>query len=408
MNLKEQRAAALAAAQGIIKKAKDANVDLTAEEQVEVEAKFAEIDELDKKIKAAEKSDGLMARIANLGGDGEDDGDKPAAKSLGEHFVKSVGAEGLARVKAHSGLSVSAPEFKAATDTQVTTGLPSVLLTDVDRNFVHGYRPRAVVADLLGSGTLTGNAVTYFTEGSLEGDFTTVAEGGQKPQLHVTDPTPVTDALKKIAAWWDMSDEMVEDAGFMVSEINNTGLYRLSMFEEQQILSGAGTGTTVKGLLNRSGIQTEARGTTASGDTAADTLFRAITKVQTGSGFSADGIVINPADYQDLRLAKDANDQYYGGGFFAGQYGVGGVLEQPPLWGLRTIVTTAVAADTAVVGAFGVAATLYRKGGIRVESTNSDQGKFTTNVITTRIEERVALAVRVPKAIVKVTLTPSA
>ena len=86
----------------------------------------------------------------------------------------------------------------------------------------------------------------------------------------------------------------------------------------------------------------------------------------------------------------------------------GGVEWQPPVWGLRTIVSAAVPANTAVVGAFGAAATVYRKGGVRVESTNSHASDFTNNLITTRIEERIALAVRYPKAIVDVTLSDTA
>ncbi len=149
-------------------------------------------------------------------------------------------------------------------------------------------------------------------------------------------------------------------------------------------------------------MQTEAA--TDSTDNA-DALFRAMTKIQTATGLSADGIVINPADYQTLRLGKDGNGQYFGGGYFQGQYGNGAVDEQPPLWGVRTVVSPAVAAGTAVVGAFGVAATVYRKGGVRVESTNSHDDDFTNNLITTRIEERVALAVRIPAAFVQVTLS---
>jgi len=42
---------------------------------------------------------------------------------------------------------------------------------------------------------------------------------------------------------------------------------------------------------------------------------------------------------------------------------------------------------------------------VRVESTNSDLGKFTSNIITTRVEERVALAARIPSAVVEVTFT---
>jgi HK97 family phage major capsid protein len=193
---------------------------------------------------------------------------------------------------------------------------------------------------------------------------------------------------------------MTEDLDFYVSEINNRLIYLLGVFEEQQLLNGAGTGTTVTGLLNRSGIQTE---TGASLVDNADAVFRAITKVTTGSGLDADGIVIHPTDYQAFRLKKDAN-QYYGGGFFNGEYGVGGIPMRPPLWGLPTVVTPAIAAGTVLVGAFKQSATVYRKGGVRVESTNSHASDFTSNLVTTRVEERVALACRVPAGFVKLTL----
>lgn len=405
MNLKQQRDAALKAAQDIVAQAKADGRDLTTDEQSTVEAKAAEVEGFNRQIDAAAKSAELMARIGSIVPGSEsksDDGDDAPATSLGEHFAKSVGAEGFTQLKERGGFTVSAPEFKAATDPQLVPGVFNApVLTQVDQTIVRGYR-RPSVADLLSSGTLSGNAVTYFVEGAVEGAFTTVAEGAQKPQMHFADPTAVTDSLKKIAAWWDTSDEMVEDLPFWVSEINNRGLYLLSMFEEAQLLSGNGTGSNINGLLNRSGVQTETQAVAP--DSAQDAIFRALTKVQTATGLTADGIVINPADYQALRLSKDANGQYFGGGFFSGEYGNGGVTMQPNLWGIPTVVSAAVPAKTVAVGAFKAAATVYRKGGVRVESTNSDLGKFTKNVITTRIEERVALAVRVPSAIVKVTL----
>lgn len=402
MNLKQQRAAALKAAQDIIDAAKGAGSDLTSDEQATVEAKFAEVEDLDAKIKAAVSSDALMGRIKALGPIDEVAGDSEpeAAKSLGEHFVKSVGEQGLARVKTVSGAVVAAPEFKAAGDTHVTGTVFAPWTTDYDRTVVRPYR-RPLVSDLLGSGSVSGNAVTYLVEGAVEGGFATVAEGGAKPQFHIGDPTTRTDALKKIAGFLKFTDEMVEDLDFWVSEINQRGLYLLALAEENQLLNGPGTGSTVLGLLNRVGVQTEASTTLADNP---DALFRAMTKVQTATGLNADGVVINPADYQRLRLSRDANEQYYGGGFFQGQYGNGGMVEQPPIWGVRTVVSAAVAAGTAVVGAFGTASTVYRKGGVRVESTNSHVDDFTNNLITTRIEERVALAVRIPAAFVKVTL----
>jgi HK97 family phage major capsid protein len=399
-DLQAAKAAAIKSARDLIDSAKADDRDLTEEEQTQIKDSLTEAKTIDRQIQGR----ALVDAVKGLQDDADpDDNPDAPAKTLGDHFVKSIGTEGFARVKSVSGMTVSSPEFKAATDPSLTTGaVYTPLLTEVDQTIVHGYRQQPTVANLLSSGTISGNAISYFIEGAVEGAFTTVAEGAAKPQMHFVDPTAKTDALKKIAAWFDMSDEMVEDLPFMVSEINNRGMYLLSTFEEAQLLNGPGTGTTIQGILNRSGIQTETQA--VSPDTSGDALFRALTKVQTATGLAADGIVINPVDYQKLRLAKDANGQYYGGGFFAGQYGVGGVPQNPPVWGMSTVVTSAIAAGTALVGAFRAGGTVYRKGGVRVEQTNSDLGKFTSNIITTRIEERVALAVRYPAAFVKVTL----
>lgn len=404
--LQEQRNTLHAKAKGILDTAEAESRDLSDAETTEFDQVNGQIRSLDERISGL-ADDERRTRDSEetfrtlLGGDTA----APVTRSLGEHFAQHAGQQMLA-ARGVQGASVSAPEFRANTDTQVTSGsVYAPVLTTYDRTIVNAVRQRLVLADLLGSGTLTGNAISYFVEGALEGAVATVAEAGVKPQLHLVDPTMATDALKKVAGWIKVSDEMIDDLDFIMSEINNRLVYNLSLFEEAQLLNGAGTGSTIKGILNRSGIQTEARGNGASGDSAADTIFRAITKVQTGSGLAADGLIIHPADYQSLRLAKDANNQYYGGGFFAGPYGNGSVMEQPPVWGLRTVVSPAIDAGTVLVGAFQQAATVYRKGGVRVESTNSHASDFTSNLVTIRVEERVALAVRMPSAFVTTTIT---
>lgn len=404
--LAERRGELVKAAKDIVVKARDEKRELNEEENTFLETKTAEIGDVDKQIKGKALVDSVMS----LGtAEVKDEvGDTPA-KSLGEHFTKSVSADDLSRLKNVSGHTLAIKEWtppasKAAAD---VNGAPASLApwgTQFDQTVVRGFR-RAVVSDLMGSGTLSGNAVTYIVEGAVEGAFATVAAGGAKPQLHMADPTTMTDALKKIAGFMKFTDEMVEDFPFWASEINQRGLYLLALAEENQLLNGPGTGSTVLGLLNRSGIQTETGADTSDN---ADALFRAMTKVQTATGLSADAIIVNPTDYQRLRLAKDGNGQYLGGGFFSGQYGNGGIVEQPPLWGLQTVVTAAVAAGTAVVGALKASTTVYRKGGVRVESTNSHVDDFTNNLITTRIEERVALADRFPAATVKVSLSATA
>ncbi|ASZ74319.1 major capsid protein [Arthrobacter phage KingBob] len=413
MDLKAQRAAALKAAQELTKKAAAEGRDLTDAEAQAVEGHIADVKSLDAKIAAGERGKGLLDTIGSLAkGDENEDlrekGLQTAAKSLGEHFANSVYAEVKENLGV-KGFSASTTEWegpsKAAGDTHtVGSVFQTPVLTEFDRTIVQAPRPELILADLLGSGTISGQAIAYFIEqGPVQGGFTTVAEGAAKPQLHIPDPILASDAIRKIAGFIKFTDEMMEDLPFVVSEINTRLLYELAKFEEQQLIYGDGTGQNILGLLNRSGIQLGAR---TSGEGVADAIFRQITAVQTASGLNADSLVMHPLDYQSLRLQKDANEQYMGGGFFQGQYGNGGVLQNPPVWGLRTLVTPSIAQGTAIVGALKQATTVYRKGGVRVESTNSHSTDFTDNKITVRAEERLGLAVRRPSAIVKLDLAP--
>lgn len=398
MNLKEQLAAARKDASEYIAKLKTQD-EVSEDELAEAKKKSDLVDSLKARVERAEALKGFD----NLGDVEESpEGSKPA-KSLGAHFVKTVGDQ--LHVSRGSKFTAQAPEFKAAGDAQTTPASLLPALTTVDTNVVTGVRRRLTVADLLGAETISGTSLTYFVEGALEGDFAGVAENGQKPQLHFADPVAVTEALKKIAGYIVESDELRDDLPFLASAIDGRLLYQLGLYEENQLLSGSGTGQNLRGILNRSGIQTETSASTADN---ADALFRAITKTVDNSGFDADGIVINPTDYQALRLRKDNNGQYFGGGFFSGEYGVGGITVQPPIWGLRTVVTPAIAQGTALVGAFSQGASVIRKGGITVESTNSNEDDFTNNRITIRAEERITLAVRRPSSYVKVTLSSTA
>lgn len=378
----------------IEQKAKDENRDITAEEADAILAKSDELDAVKEKIA---KGESARAKLAGIEAPKARIEVNERAKSLGEHFVKHAG-EALS--KAGRTIAVSVPEYKAATDAHTVTETGGTGLTQVDNTIVQGFRERPTVASLLSAGQMTGTSLTYFVEGAREGGFATVPEGGKKPQMHYK-YTERTDGLAKIAGFIKESDEMVKDRAFMVTAINNRLVYDLQMFEEAQLLAGDGAGQNLQGLLNRSGVQTEAAAAAADN---ADAVFRALTKVQTGTGLNADGIVINPLDYQTFRLAKDANGQYFGGGFFSGTYGNGNVVAQPNLWGMPTVVTSAIAQGTILVGAFRQAATLYRKDGISVEATNTNEDDFIYNRVTIRAEERVGLACRMPAALVKVTL----
>lgn len=399
--LMKEREAAAEKARGIAEKAKGAERALTAEEVADVRGFVDEIKAFDNQIKASMDTQSLLDSIQAMPEVEKKERDGSEI-SLGRHFVKSGFAE-LNQFKGKRGMNIVLPEFKAATDTHLTTTTGAgIILPEYDLNPVRGKRQRPFLADWLGAGTLTGNTLVYFTESpAFEGAVGTVAEGAKKPQLHFPDYDPVTETLKKIAGYIKISDEMTEDAAFLVSEIEGRLLYQLQLEEENQLLNGTGAGTNVRGLLNRSGLQTE---TAAGSADVFDAIFRAMTKVETATDLVADGVAINPADYQALRLTKDGSGQYLAGGPFAGQYGNGDILENPPIWGKRTIVTPAIAAGTILVGAGALGATVYRKGGLSLQATNTNEDDFVNNKITILGEERIGLAVRRPSAFVKVTI----
>lgn len=342
----------------------------------------------------AETLKGIMATVKT--DDETAEGEAPKARNLGEHVKSALSGQLRRGIKQ----SVIAPSFKA--DNTVTT--PASIagaLTDYDTNLVLGKRRPLTIADILGSESIQGNALTYYVEGSYSGTIGTTAEGAKKSQLTFGDPTAVTESLKKIAAFYKETDELLEDAQWLADSINDRLVYLLNVEEEDQLLNGDGSGSNIKGILNRDGVQAA---TYASG-AMADAILKAMGDVRNESPFSADAIIINPTDYYALRVAKDTNGQYFGGGYFTGAYGNGNVAEQLPIWGLRTVVTAAIAQGTVLVGAFGQGASVIRKGGLSVEVANTNEDDFIANRITVRGEERIALAVRYPAAFVKLTAT---
>jgi HK97 family phage major capsid protein len=410
VNLKEKRAALVKEANDLVASRKSKGEELSAADRTKLQGLIDQVKGIDKDLADIAKDSEIKSALEGLGapddgqeikGDGSGKGPGPeSAKSMGDHFIKSVGEN--VSVLGMRGGKLDAGEYKAPA-TQTTTwpaGVP--ILTDYDRTIVQARRERPTIASLMGSGSITGNAISYFVEAGMQGGFTTVAEGAAKPQISFDNPTAVVDALKKIAGWIDMTDEFIEDLGFLKSEIDTRLLYQLQMFEEAQLLKGDGSGQNLQGLINRVGVQVQAAPATVDGN--ADAVFQAMTKVSTATSLTADALVIHPLDYQNFRLSKDGNGQYFGGGYFQGQYGQGTVQDNPNLWGLQTVVTTAATQGEVLVGAFRVGATVYRKGGVRVEASNSHADNFTTNKVTVRAEERLALAVRYPAAFVKVGL----
>lgn len=319
---------------------------------------------------------------------------EPAPKTLGDWAVKNLDLSAI-----RSGASKSAGTgygFKTYTDAQT-----SQQIITYDTNVVDTAFRDLEVRSLFGAERISGNALKYFILGAREDNSApapgTVSEGAAKPQFHIVESN-ATATLQKIAGWFYETDELLEDNAFLASALNARGLYELDARIEAYLLAQT---------LGASGINTDTYAYGANVDP--DTIFEAIMTVKTQSGLNADGIIIHPTDYQAIRLLKDGTGgtigQYYGGGCFYGPYGDGNVNLQPGLWGLRTVVTPNITQGTVLVGAFKQGASVITKAneGTRIEVVTGDHDDRIYNRVTVIVEERLALAVRRPKAFVKIT-----
>ena len=357
---------------------------------------LAEVEGIDRQMDGMKQADDLLTQIGQLnaksgvrhvGGS-----DAIHAKSVGEYYVQSMQTAGfdVKSAIAH-GYEV---ECKANTDTNVE-GAPSAgytpYLTQTDTEPARPYQRPLVVADLFSAGAITGTVLQYPVFDELEGNATMVDETGAAPQVHWKDPTWKQDKIGKVASFFGISEDMMDDLSWVIGEINDAAQYDLKLQEETQLLSGDGSENNLTGLFNR-GIQTMDN---KDGLSDADRLSKAALQITTTTNFQADAYVMNPLDFWKLTIAKDANGNYLN------------LTDGAKLWNIPTVATAAITEGTALVGAFKSAKVL-RKGGLVVKMTDSDTDDFLHFKQKCRVSERLGLQVKYPKAFVKVTLGKAA
>ena len=322
-------------------------------------------------------------------GESTEDETKPEVRSFGEQFISSDAYKSVSGgQRKGSRWSTGAVEMKAT----MTTAASAIVQPDVQAGITPILFQRLTVADLMASGQTSSNLVRYLKETTATNAAAAVAEEGAKPESTIV-LDEVDEPVRKVATILKVTDEMFEDAPAVRSYVDSRLRLFVQIEEEDQLLNGSGVAPNLTGLRNRSGLQTDVAYTTG---VKADSIYEQMTAIRANAFLEPDGIVVHPNDWASIRLAKDANDQYYGPGPFARD-------ADQSLWGLRVVVTTAITEGVALVGAFMSASQVFRKGGVTVEATNSDQDDFIKNRITLRAEERLALAVYRPGAFGEVT-----
>lgn len=425
MSLKDQRNTIVKAAKAIAEKAKTETRELTPEEVTEINAKMAEVKELDVKIANASKSADVIAQLGELGEDTEGDDDpevkkggattSPRAKSigLGEAFTKSDAYTSF-RKENPSGVGQGSPvnigrvkvgtleEWrvgrKALTSPQArlqAIRLPTIDLVD---------RDRLTFLDLISRGETGGNfeyvQVTGVTRNAkIVPEATSGTDNtALKPVSDLT--TELADAkVYTYADGYDVTNQLLADAPAFASYLDNELEYSLDNVVEDKLLNGSGTGGEPRGVLNTSGVQQQTY-TAAAGaitDAIAKAFIRAtrqaITKVTRLPGGTVQAVVLSPEMDEAIDLLQDDNGRYYSNGPFNSGPGT--------LWGRPRVTSERLTETTSILGDFRQIALLDREG-LSVLAFNQHKDYAQRNMTYVRAELRAAQAIWKPNRLVVV------
>ena len=350
--------------------------------------------EAEYKSVAAEVAAGVEAEVAHY-----------KAQSVGEAFVNSEEFKSLQGGK--SGANMASPFVTKSLEQKdiysgLPTGTPSAFGAVERDGIIPIAQRRSRVRDLFPARSTNAAVIEYFRQTGFTNAADTVAERsgsnfGAKPESSMTfvgEQAPV----RTIAHWEAAHRNVLADEPQLRSIIDNELLYGLRLTEDNQILSGSGTGEDLAGILNNGSIQSYAwssGATTPVKDTKADAIRRAATLAYLAY-YEPTGIIVNPNDWEDIELTKNSQGTYLLAISVAGG-------AESRIWRIPVIDTPAIASGTALIGAFGTGAQLYDReaASIRISEQHSDF--FVRNAVVVLAEERLALAVKRPESFVKVT-----
>jgi HK97 family phage major capsid protein len=306
--------------------------------------------------------------------------DENRVKSYGEQYVTSEKFESFKARGFDGGLRLALKE--------VTTANAGGIWSDRDNDVVGIPQRQMTIRNLLNVVQTTSGSIDYYRQTTRTNAAAPVAEGAVKPYSAyewLLENAPV----RTIAHLAKITRQAMDDAVQLQGEIDAEMRYGLRFAEEDQILNGDGTGESLDGLIANATAYAapfDPPGT----ETAADLVFLAMLQAEIAL-YPPDGVVLNTSDFGRIRLLKDADGRPLMGD-------IQGTIT-PRLWGLPVVSTPAIPIDKFLVGGFRLQ-TLYDRMAPEVLISSENTDDFERNRYTMRCEERVALAVKRPAALI--------
>lgn len=248
---------------------------------------------------------------------------------------------------------------------------------------------RLTIRDLLPQGRTTSNMVEWPRETSFTNAARPVEETTAKPYSDLGF-NMTSSPVRTIAHMFKASRQLLDDAPAMQAYIDRRGRYGLKWEEEFQLLKADGTNQNILGLIPQA--TPYAAGFVTQDATPIDVLNQAASQAEDAE-ISVTGIVLNRRDWRRIMGTKTADGSYISPD---SPFGV----TPPRLWNLPVVATNAISPGKFLVGAFEEGAQIFDRMDVEVLISTENEDDFAKNMVSFRIEERLALAVFRPAAFI--------
>lgn len=351
---------------------------LKAENATAVEGLKTELEELKSQISVVKDAADKLEAKSNR-------------KTMNDNQVKGFNATLAESIEKNADVlgKIAAGELKHTSfkmDTKAVGNMTEAvnLTGDIPRayaNQVYALPSRKIhVRSLLPVGTISQGLFTFPLETGGEGAPAAQTQGSTKAQVDF-DITMTNAPAQVIAGYVKISRQMLDDVPAMTSFLQSRLLEKYLVAEDAQLLSGNGTAPNLQGLT---GVASAFSGA-ATVDV--EQLVQAIAQVE-ASNYSATGILINPTDWANIINTKNTNSAYSLPGSTVvttdGQLSIAGI---------PVFKSTAIAADKFLVGDWAMGAQIMQRDGISVQFSEFDGNNFVENMITVRVEARIAFPI---------------
>lgn len=292
------------------------------------------------------------------------------AKRFGDLPAKALISTGVDAQGGYLTVAERLPDIRPAVQVWPTTLLPYIPRSTTDTDAVEwveftGTNAAAPVAQAIDQAT------------------------GLKPESSMTFAVKQL-PVQTIAHWIAATRQAIQDASRLSDMIDQFLRSGIETVLENQILNGDGTAPNLRGIMNTVGINTVAP--TAIPYTEA--IHAGISAIL-ADGYQPNLVVMNPADFGNVRLAKDTTNNYY--------YGPPSQVGPTTMWGLPILQTPRLAAGFALVGDFQQC-TLWVREGVVVTASSEHADFFIRNLVAVLAEGRWAFGVMAPQAFASVDL----